>query len=997
MQVVDDIGDDVRSAQINLIALEDGFADTALDMSSQTQEWKDALLRADRPELYMHHRDAFRVAARKVSDDLNRIERQMQTMGLATNNVVSYRDQHIQLISDYEAALALIDSRQPMSFRVADDSVRGKDRQLRDDLRAELERAETDVTTHLNDSTGMSVTRFWLIGLLVIFLPLVALWGFLQSARTQRLIAREDARERAIYHSIGDAIMVIDSDGCVDTLNPVAQKLTGWSQEDAIGRPISEVFKLYDIANNTRCESPAEVALRDKVLIPMSNGMVLRRRDGSESAVEDSAAPIIDENGTMIGVVMVFHDVSRRYALMAELRRERTFFQQTFEQAAVGIAHVSPQGRWLRVNQRLCDIVGYSEAELLGLSFQDITDPRDLSDDNEQVERMLNGEISQYSMEKRYIRKDASICWINLTVSLSRAENGTPDYFISVVEDIQARKMAEQSAESAYLQYQALFEQLPEGVLLFNHEMQVVSFNPIALQMLGYKSVELLRLHVWDIDATDDQQLVLQRAERLRATGADVFESRYRMSDGRLLDVRVSVRLALLPDGVEIFQCLFSDISNQKEAERQIEHLAYHDPLTGLPNRRLLSDRLNQAISGAMRRDAQVALLFLDLDHFKDVNDTMGHLFGDALLVNIAHRLQECIRNEDTLARVGGDEFVIVLNDVIHAADIAGVAEKIISHVGLPIQVGEESLHTNVSIGISLYPQDGRDTDTLLKYADAALYLSKQQGRMTYRFYTEELHAKAAERVQIERSLHKALARNEFELYYQPKVNLADQSIIGCEALIRWNRPGAGLTFPGQFIHVAEQSYLINQIGDWVIRTACRQASLWEQKGYKLRVAFNVSARQFMRPQELLNSLREAILESGVDPALLEMEMTESLLIDQQDMSNVLHEIRAMGVHLALDDFGTGYSSLSYLRRFPISTLKIDRSFISDADGNADDAEMVKTIIDMAHNLRMNLVAEGIETDHQSNLLCVYGCESGQGYYFGKPLPLTEFEALIEK
>jgi len=994
-QVVGEIGGDVRREQINLFELEDGFADAALDLSNQTQEWKDALLRVDRPELHFRHRDAFRAASLQVIEDMKRIERMMKSMGLDTTNIEDYRNQHTNLIAEYEIALKLIDSRRPQSVRLADELVRSKDRILRDGLRAELERAESAMSTHLNDSHAISATRFWIPGLLAALLPLIALWGFLQSGRTIRQIAREDARERAIYHSISEAVLVIDTDGRVNELNSVAQKLTGWSQKDACGQPVSEVFQIYEIADQRRCESPAETALRDKTAIPMSNGMMLRRRDGSECAVEDSAAPIINEQGEMLGAVMVFHDVSQRYALMFDLRRERALFQNTFDQAAVGIAHVALEGHWLRVNKRLCDIIGYSEAELLGLTFQDITHPDDLSDDVDQVGRMLSGEINQYCMEKRYIRKDGSLVWINLTVALSHKADGMPDYFISVVEDIQSRKVAEQEAQAAQVQYQALFEQMPEGVLLFNHKMQVVSFNQKALRQLGYEAEELLGLYVWDIDAIDDQQVVLRRAEKLRSTGGDVFESRYRMRNGNLLDVRVSVLIAHLPDDTEVYQCLFADISQQKEATRQIEYLAYHDQLTNLPNRRLLNDRVSQSISGALRRDTHVALLYLDIDHFKDVNDTLGHLFGDSLLVTIANRLHECIRDEDTLARVGGDEFVILLNDVSQADDAALVAEKILSHVGLPIVVGEEELRTNFSIGISLYPQDGGDADTLLKHADAALYLSKQQGRATYRFYTEELHAKIIERVQTERLIHKALERGEFELYYQPKVNLGDSCIIGCEALIRWNRPGDGLIPPSQFIPIAEQSHLIDQIGTWVIRTVCHQTAEWARRGYKLRVAFNVSARQFMHPQELLRSLREAIEESGVDPTLLELEMTESLLINQQDMQSVLQQISSMGIHLALDDFGTGYSSLSYLRRFPISILKIDRSFVSDSDHDSDDAEMVKTIIDMAHNLRMNLVAEGIETNQQRNLLCVYGCETGQGYYFSKPLPLVEFEALI--
>ena len=313
----------------------------------------------------------------------------------------------------------------------------------------------------------------------------------------------------------------------------------------------------------------------------------------------------------------------------------------------------------------------------------------------------------------------------------------------------------------------------------------------------------------------------------------------------------------------------------------------------------------------------------------------------------------------------------------------------------MPYLVGDNDISTTPSIGISLCPQDGKDIDELLKFADAALYQAKLQGRSTYRFYTEALHLQAVARMNMERQLRRAVAQQEFELYYQPKLNLADGRLSGCEALIRWHEPSAGMIPPAQFIPVAEQSNLIHQIGDWVIHTACHQAAVWQQQGTPVRIAFNVSARQFMQPQELLNTLREALARSRVDPAWLEIEMTESLLIDSGSMGQLLNQIRELGIRLTLDDFGTGFSSLSYLRRFPIDTLKIDRSFVSDADRNPEDAEMVKTIIGMAHNLRMELVAEGIESEGQRSLLAACGCETGQGDLFSRPIPLAEFERVF--
>ncbi len=551
------------------------------------------------------------------------------------------------------------------------------------------------------------------------------------------------------------------------------------------------------------------------------------------------------------------------------------------------------------------------------------------------------------------------------------------------------------ATEAAHEQYKSLFEQMPEGVLLIDENVQIIAHNHEAMRQLEYSSEELMEMHVWDFEAVDDPAAIEQRKQKIQKTGRDDFESRYRTRSGRLMDVDVSVQLVHMPDGRPVFQTLFHDITEQKLAAQQIEHMAYHDQLTGLANRRLLQDRMEQSISSAVRRNVHIAVLYLDLDHFKDVNDSLGHQAGDILLQAVTLRLQKIIRAEDTLARVGGDEFVIMLNDISGLGDAATIAEKIIRELAEPLQVGVDELRVTPSIGISICPQDSRDVQELLKFADNALYQAKQSGRATYRFYTQALHEKAVARLQTERLLHTALEKGEFELYYQPQVNLRDGRIIGCEALIRWNHPGVGVVTPASFIPVAEHSNLIFQIGEWVMRAACLQAKEWHNRGLNLKISFNVSARQFLRPEELMRALRKAISDSEVDAALLGIELTESLLLDQQGMGEVLNEIRALGVQLALDDFGTGYSSLSYLRRFPINVLKIDRSFVSDADQNEEDAEMVKTIIGMAHNLHMSLVAEGVESQAQAVLLAAHGCEVAQGYYFYKPVPVAEFESLL--
>jgi diguanylate cyclase (GGDEF)-like protein/PAS domain S-box-containing protein len=440
---------------------------------------------------------------------------------------------------------------------------------------------------------------------------------------------------------------------------------------------------------------------------------------------------------------------------------------------------------------------------------------------------------------------------------------------------------------------------------------------------------------------------------------------------------------------------VFHDATGQKEAQREIEHLAYHDHLTGLPNRRLLQDRIEKAISNAARHKSRLAVLFIDLDHFKVINDTLGHEYGDLLLISAADRLRSCVRDQDTIARTGGDEFVVVLAEINEANDVVGVAQKILDTMSLPCMVKDSELRSTPSIGISIYPEDGRTIDMLMKHADVAMYHAKERGRADYHFFAEEMNVNTLERLTVESSLHKALERNEFELYYQPKVNMRDGRLLGAEALIRWQHPEQGVISPGKFIPIAEESSIISAIGEWVAYSACSQSRIWMDMGCRLPLSINVSARQFLHG-DLPAVLSRIIRDTGADPKLIELELTEGVLLHHQDAEATLAAVRGMGFRVALDDFGTGYSSLSYLRRMAIDTLKIDRSFVMNLEKSADDVAIVQTIISMARNLRMNVIAEGVETLEQANILIESGCDECQGYYFGKPQPVAQFSELLK-
>jgi len=428
----------------------------------------------------------------------------------------------------------------------------------------------------------------------------------------------------------------------------------------------------------------------------------------------------------------------------------------------------------------------------------------------------------------------------------------------------------------------------------------------------------------------------------------------------------------------------------------KLDHLAHYDSLTDLPNRVLLLDRLGQAIEGARRQSRQFAVLFMDLDRFKHINDSLGHGVGDQLLKSVAQRLVTCVRQSDTVSRQGGDEFVLLLPEVEHAEDAAQAAQKVLAALSLPHHIRDHNLHIGISIGISVYPNDGECVEALLQCADTAMYHAKESGRNNFKFFEKDMNARAVERQTIEAHLRLALQKHEFVLHYQPKIDLTNGAIVGVEALVRWQHPQRGLLHPLQFIPVAEECGLVGPIGRWVLREACRQAQAWLQAGLPpITMAVNTSALEF-RAGDFFENLCSTLKETGMDPKSLELELTESVLIrDAASCEIVLHDITNLGVKLAIDDFGTGYSSLSYLQAFPIDTLKIDRSFVKQMSSSVDDASIVNAVISMGKSLRKRIIAEGVENAEQCGSLLALQCDEGQGYYFGRPVAGDDMASIL--
>ena len=544
-----------------------------------------------------------------------------------------------------------------------------------------------------------------------------------------------------------------------------------------------------------------------------------------------------------------------------------------------------------------------------------------------------------------------------------------------------------------------------DGIMICNPQGLIEFVNPAFTQLTGYSFEEVFGRNPNLLKSGRHDEAFYHRLwgalDRDGVWQGEVWNKR---KNGEIYPEWLTINVIRDDTGqISQYAAVFSDITERKKAEERIKNLAYFDVLTGMPNRRLFTDRLQVAMANAHRHGQRLAIMFLDLDLFKRINDTLGHGVGDMVLVETSKRLGQCVREGDTVARLGGDEFVILLPEVDHVEDAAKLAERVISHVKAPFVIDEHELYVTTSVGIAVYPEDGQTVEQLIKNADTAMYRAKDLGRNAYQLYTPSMNARSFERLAMESSLRHALARGEFTLVYQGKLDLVSGRLSGVEALVRWRHPEMGLVSPAEFIPLAENMGLIGDIGAWVLKAACRQCKSWHDLGLPpVRIAVNVSALQF-REGDVPAIVAEALRESGLQPNYLELELTESVLMQRVDeVAHVLRELRQMGVHISIDDFGTGYSSLSYLKRMPIDALKIDRSFVHDIleDGKVADgegAEIVSTIINLAHNLRLRAVAEGVETEEQAAFLRARGCDEIQGYLISRPVSGEDLVSLFDR
>lgn len=798
-----------------------------------------------------------------------------------------------------------------------------------------------------------------------------------------------------------DVIIIADFEGKPKYASAATLSMTGWKPEELVNRGSLPHVHPEDVPI-------VEAALRD--LMSGVEGIRLQSRyrtKGGEYIWTEASLRLIREprKGAPSGILSIIRDITESKQAEIQLRDSEQRYRTTFEQAAVGIIHSSFEGKFLRSNKRFAEIIGYPQDEIAGLSFQQITAPDDLATSIEVQREIAVGAIASASWEKRYIRKDGSLTWVKLTKSAQRDSDGKPVHFIALVEDINALKesdgrlaAATEATRLSESRYRTVFQTSPDSVIIVRlSDGKIIDANKTFLETTGYERDEFigrttLGIGIWANDS--DRQVLVDML--LRDSECRELEFQLRKRNGEIFWARMSASLI----EVEGDQCVLTfarDISEAKAAEDEIRSLAFYDSLTGLPNRRLLAERLRQTIAASTRSHRKGALLFIDLDGFKMLNDTLGHKTGDMLLQEVARRLSACVRDADTVARWGGDEFVVILEELSEGSEEAAaqakiVAEKILGAVRRTYQLGGRDCLSASSIGITVFGDRKSSIDDVLQQADIAMYHAKAAGRNTLRFFAPSLQSAINARAGLEEDLRRALKNREFVLFYQPQVDGC--RVVGAEALIRWNHPTRGLLAPGNFISLAEETGLILPLGAWVLESACTQIAEWamRKETAHLTIAVNISARQ-LRQADFVEQVLAILYRTGANPQNLKLELTESMLVENvEDVIAKMTILKSHGLRLSLDDFGTGYSSLSYLKRLPLDQLKIDLVFVRDILVDVTSGAIAQTIIALSKVMGLSVIAEGVETEEQRDFLAGLGCHTFQGYLVTKPLPLQEFE-----
>jgi diguanylate cyclase (GGDEF)-like protein/PAS domain S-box-containing protein len=798
-------------------------------------------------------------------------------------------------------------------------------------------------------------------------------------------IGHREERFRTIVTQVPGAVFRARPGGAIDFVSDAIEEISGYPARmfmSATTDRWSDIICPEDRRLQRRQVKEALLAAR-----PYEIEYRILDADGVERWVLESGQPVAQGGDAAFWIDGIISDISERKH--NEVRIEALLAEQgaVLDNVMFGIV----QERDLRVvstNRRFDELFGYAEGELVGESISVLFPTQEMYERGIAASGPVLASGADFSDEHLYRRRDGSLFMCQVSgraLDPERADDGS----IWVYADVTERRQAEEKLRLSA----TVLEHIADGVMVIDVHGRIVATNPAYTQITGYTEIEALGTQSNLTRGGAHGQAFHDALWRdLAETGfwrGEIWSTR---KNGEVYLEWLTVSAVRDDDdAVSHYVCVFSDITKLKESQEKLDHLAHHDPLTGLPNRLLFHDRLQHAMVRAARGSEQLAVLFIDLDRFKNVNDTLGHQVGDELLRHVATALSSCLRDGDTLARLGGDEFIVLLEDVDGERGARLVADKLMRLFEQPVTVSSYELFVTGSVGIGLFPQDGTDLNHLIRNADVAMYQAKARGRNGYAFYAPSMEGEGLERLRLEALLRRSIEKNEIWLAYQPQVEIDSGRLIGVEALVRWNSPELGQLGPDRFIPLAEDIGFINQLGSWVLEQACRQVVSWELAGLTVpKIAVNLSARQFDRGG-LASTVERVLSETGLQANRLQLEVTESVIMNTGDAMQYINDLHAIGVELAIDDFGTGYSSLAYLKRLPVQTLKIDRSFIKDISTDAINREneeaIAIAIIQLGKSMNLAVIAEGVETVEQAAFLLRHGCRRAQGYLYARPLP----------
>lgn len=806
-----------------------------------------------------------------------------------------------------------------------------------------------------------------------------------------------EARFRSTFEQAAVGFCLSTISGRYMRVNARYCEITGYLEADLLLRDFREITHPDDLDANERLLDALVLGSAGKSSIEKR----VLRRDGRQVWVNLTMSLVSSRRGA--GQFMeVMEDITARKYAEGELRESEARLRTILSAMREGVIMRDARGVVIIANAAARRLYGLDPDE----NFPPLQEPEGYSFVREDgsfcpIEELPGARAMYFGHSAAAVvgidRRDGTRGWMLAKAEPLACEGTTGLHpVVLTLNDVTAQRRAEEELRLAA----TVFDHSVEAIMITDSNRHILSVNKAFTDLTGYPDNEVVG-QTPSMLSSSKRELVKYDSIWNEATdkGAWQGELWQRRRDGT--DFPEWLSIGAVRDRSNVithYVAVFSDITERKASEARIAFLAHHDPLTTLPNRTLFQDRLEQGLARAERQGGLLALLFLDLDRFKNINDSLGHLAGDRLLQSVAERLRQCVEDSDTICRQGGDEFIIVLPEITDVEAPARVANRILRRLSEPFEIDSHVLGTSFSIGISVFPNDGTDADSLMKNADTAMYYAKENGRNTYRFFTEAMNANALERLQLENHLRQALERDELSVFLQPQVRLETGAIVGCEALLRWNSNILGAVPPERFIPIAEESGLIMPIGRWVLREACQHATGWYQRGIRdVTVAVNISALQFRR-DDIVSTVSEVLRETGLPPEYLELELTESLLMENaEDVLDTVQRLKTLGVRLSIDDFGTGYSSLSYLKRFAVDRLKIDQGFVRDMVHDPDDAAIVRAIIQLGRSLKLDVIAEGAESRTQADFLIREGCREAQGFFFCRPVSNETFVEMLSR